>query len=111
MLSTYSQTHIEPWVLDLLPFEVPATAAASNDATNSGSPTTNCQENNFDLGGMHTNNRKQIKKQRTQEFYVVQQKLTSTERTSTQFTHAVDTYNEKTIYSFKFTNSLDGATN
>jgi len=44
MLSTSSQTHIEPWILDLLPFEVPATAAAaasSNNATNSASPATN----------------------------------------------------------------------
>jgi hypothetical protein len=49
MLSTYSQTHIEPWVRDLLPFEVPATAAASNDATNSGSPTTNSVPSEIDV--------------------------------------------------------------
>jgi hypothetical protein len=47
---------------------------------------------------MHTNKeRKQNKNKGHKIFFVVQQKLTSTERTGTQFTHTVDTYNEKTI--------------
>jgi hypothetical protein len=52
MLSTSSQTHIEPWILDLLPFEVPATAAAaasSNDATISGFLATNSVPSEIDV--------------------------------------------------------------
>ncbi len=57
----------------------------------------------FDLGGMHTNNKK--KKPRTQDFTWFSKSLHPRSAPALNSHYSINEYNSEELYSFKFTNS------